>query len=84
MARRRIAEVVMWTAGASTLGLLPLFALPSRLGQTFLVCLGVEACISACRAIRATRGHWRPAAIVILVRLWAAGLFIGVSSLNAT
>lgn len=42
MARRQIAEFVIWTAGAATLGLLPLFALPSRLGQTFLVCLGVR------------------------------------------
>lgn len=83
MARRRIAEFAIWTAGAATLGLLPSFALPSRLGQTFLVCLGVSACISAYRTIRAARGHWRPAATVILVRLWAAGLFIGVSWLKA-
>ncbi|SQD93324.1 membrane protein of unknown function [Candidatus Bipolaricaulis anaerobius] len=83
MARRRIAEFAIWTAGAATLGLLPSFALPSRLGQTFLVCLGVEGCISAYRTIRAVRGYWRPAATVILVRLWAAGLFIGVGWLKA-
>lgn len=82
MAQRQIVDFVVWTVGAATVGVLPSFALPSLLGQTFLVCLGVEACVSACR-VRATEGRWRPAGIVILVRLWAAGLFIGAGRLKA-
>lgn len=85
MAQRQTVEFVVWTAGAATLGLLPLFALPSRLGQTFLVCLGAEACVSAWRTLRATRGpgKWRAASTVVLVRLWAAGLFAGAGWFRA-